>query len=81
MSPSQNGKLYQFINCNIIRDHKIIREDLWVRDGKIINPEMVFYDEKVLPADKIDCGNKLIAPGLIELQINGNDDPFKVSLS
>lgn len=81
MSPSLSSKLYQFINCNIIRDHKIIREDLWVRDGKIINPEKVFYDEKVLPDEKIDCGNKLIAPGLIELQINGNGNLFKGCLS
>lgn len=65
------GKLYQFINCNILRDHKIIREDIWVRNGKIVDPEKIFYDEKISADIKIDCCKKLIAPGFIEIQING----------
>lgn len=39
-------KLVRFHNCRILRGHKIIREDLWVRAGKIIDPEKVFFDEK-----------------------------------
>ncbi len=39
-------QLIKFKNCRILRDHQIIREDLWVRDGKIINPEKIFFDEK-----------------------------------
>lgn len=39
-------RLIKFKNCRILRDHKIIREDLWVRNGKIINPEKIFFDEK-----------------------------------
>lgn len=39
-------RLIKFKNCRILRAHKIIREDLWVRNGKIINPEKVFFDEK-----------------------------------
>lgn len=66
-----NGKLYQFINCKILRDHKIIREDIWVRNGKLVDPEKIFFDEKVSADVKIDCGNKLIVPGFIEIQING----------
>ncbi|XP_043670769.1 N-acetylglucosamine-6-phosphate deacetylase isoform X2 [Vespula pensylvanica] len=60
-----NSKLIlkQFHNCNILRDGKIINEDLWVRDGKIINPEKIFYDEKILPDYKIDCQGALISPG------------------
>lgn len=68
---SSRGKLMQFSNCTILRDSQIIREDLWVRDTKIINPEPVFYDEKLVADLKIDCGNKLIVPGFIDLQING----------
>ncbi|XP_066245063.1 N-acetylglucosamine-6-phosphate deacetylase isoform X1 [Euwallacea similis] len=67
----QNGKLYQFINCYIIREHKIICEDIWVRNGKIVDPEKIFFDEKVVADEKIDCKKKLLAPGFIELQING----------
>lgn len=42
-------KLIKFKNCRILRNHKIIRENLWVRSGKIIDPEKVFFDEKKLP--------------------------------
>lgn len=64
-------KLLQFVNCRILRNHKIITEDLWVRNGKIVNPEVIFFDEKVDSDTKIDCSNAIIAPGFIELQING----------
>lgn len=45
-TPDSPLKLIKFKNCRILRDHKVIREDLWVRSGKIIDPEKVFFDEK-----------------------------------
>lgn len=39
-------RLIKFKNCRILRNHKIIKEDLWVRNGTIINPEKIFFDEK-----------------------------------
>lgn len=42
------AKLIKFKDCRILRNHKISREDLWVRCGKIIDPEKVFFDEKKL---------------------------------
>jgi hypothetical protein len=44
--PDAPSLLKKFYNCRILRDHKIINEDLWVRSGKIIDPEKVFFDEK-----------------------------------
>lgn len=64
-------RLIKFTNCRILRNHKIIREDLWVRNGKIINPEKVFFDEKKQAHVQIDCHNAIISPGFIDLQING----------
>ena len=61
----------KFTNCFILRDNEIIKEDLWVRGGKIINPEPLFFDEKIGPSEVIDCHGALIAPGFIDLQING----------
>ncbi|TRY64342.1 hypothetical protein TCAL_00846 [Tigriopus californicus] len=60
-----------FRNCMLLRNHEIRREDLWVRDGIIIDPEPLFFDEQVGWNQEIDCGGVLIAPGLIDLQING----------
>lgn len=64
-------KLLQFMNCLILRNHKLMKEDLWVRDGKIINPEKVFFDEQITADEKIDCKGAIIAPGFIDIQING----------
>lgn len=72
VKPSEKKNyLKQFHNCQILRDGKIIREDLWVRNGRFVNPEKIFYDEKITPDIKIDCDNALISPGYIDLQING----------
>lgn len=52
----------------------VFREDLWVREGKILNPEKLFFDEEGFADHKVDCGNKIIAPGFIDVQINGKPD-------
>ncbi|KAG5898305.1 hypothetical protein JTB14_022994 [Gonioctena quinquepunctata] len=66
-----NSKLTQFVDCKILRNHTITREDIWVRNGKIVDPEKIFFDEKVQADAVINCNGNLIAPGFIELQING----------
>nr|XP_044250507.1 N-acetylglucosamine-6-phosphate deacetylase [Drosophila takahashii] len=63
--------LLQFTNCRLVRGHRIIQEDLWVRNGRIVNPEPVFFEEQVKSHRRIDCGGAIIAPGYIDLQING----------
>lgn len=65
------GKTIQFKNCRLIRNHRIIIDDLWIRNGKIINPEPVFFDEKIPADEQIDCNGSIIAPGFIDIQING----------
>lgn len=61
----------KYFNCNILKDGKILTQDLWVVDGQIANPEIVFYDKKKIPDVEIDCLGSLITPGFIDLQING----------
>ena len=57
-------KISRFFNCTLLRDHQIVRQDLWMAEGKIIPPQS--------HADiEIDVKNCLIAPGYIDLQING----------
>ncbi|XP_058813712.1 N-acetylglucosamine-6-phosphate deacetylase [Topomyia yanbarensis] len=64
-------KLTQFRNCRLLRNHRLVVDDLWVRAGKIIDPEKVFFDEKRQAHIQIDCNGAIIAPGFIDLQING----------
>ena len=66
-----SGLLIQFWNCYLIRDHQIIRDDLWVRNGTILDPHVLFFEENVGADIKIDCKELLIAPGYIDVQING----------
>lgn len=65
------GRVKVFRNCYILRDSKSLKEDLWVQDGKIINPEPLFFTKRRSFDEEIDCHGALIAPGLIDLQING----------
>ncbi|XP_066545491.1 N-acetylglucosamine-6-phosphate deacetylase isoform X2 [Amia ocellicauda] len=61
----------QFVNCRILKDHRLQREDLWVREGKILNPEKLFFDEEGFADTQVDCQDRIIAPGFIDVQING----------
>lgn len=67
----EKGKLYQFVNCRILRQHRIFEEDFWVRDGVIMNPEKIFFDEKIRADYVVNCNGCFLFPGLIDLQING----------
>lgn len=61
----------QFWLCSRLLVASVFREDLWVREGKILNPEKLFFDEKK-PADvQLDCKGSILAPGFIDVQING----------
>uniref|UniRef100_A0A673GI49 N-acetylglucosamine-6-phosphate deacetylase n=1 Tax=Sinocyclocheilus rhinocerous TaxID=307959 RepID=A0A673GI49_9TELE len=66
-----DAPITQFVNCRILKNHRLQWEDLWVREGKILNPEKLFFDEEGFADLKVDCGNKIIAPGFIDVQING----------
>ncbi|XP_068581912.1 N-acetylglucosamine-6-phosphate deacetylase [Cebidichthys violaceus] len=66
-----DASITQFINCRILREHQLQREDLWVRDGRILDPEKLFFDEQGYADERVDCEGSIIAPGFIDVQING----------
>ncbi|XP_072273742.1 N-acetylglucosamine-6-phosphate deacetylase isoform X2 [Pyxicephalus adspersus] len=66
-----DAPITQFRNCRILRDHGLQWEDLWVRQGRILNPEKLFFDEKGAADVKVNCHGRIIAPGFIDVQING----------
>ena len=79
--PPAKGCLLQFRNCRILRNHKIYRDDLWVRDGKIVDPEKVFFDERKVADIQVDCDDSIIAPGFIDVQINGENCIFREGIT
>jgi len=74
LSPTgpKNG-LTKFTNCRLLRGNQLVNEDLWVSSvsGKIVHSQASFYDELVLPDETIDLGGRIVAPGMIECQLNG----------
>lgn len=66
-----DAAITQFINCRILKDHRLLWEDLWVREGKILDPEKLFFDEEGFADIRVDCEGSIVAPGFIDVQING----------
>jgi N-acetylglucosamine-6-phosphate deacetylase len=60
----KKAMITRFFNGKILKDHSIKQGDLWVADGKIISPASQTDKE-------IDLNEWLVAPGYIDLQING----------
>jgi len=71
LGSTKRGKITQFINCRLLRNHAIVADDLWVRDGEILNPEKLFFEERVIADEYVDCQGMLLVPGFIDVQING----------
>lgn len=46
-----------------------------MREGKILNPEKLFFEEKGSADIQLDCKDSIIAPGFIDVQINGTVKP------
>ncbi|XP_056634706.1 N-acetylglucosamine-6-phosphate deacetylase [Diorhabda carinulata] len=61
----------KFYNCRILRNHKLVDDELYVRNGKVVDAVELFFKEKRVAHIFIDCKGGIIAPGLIDLQING----------
>lgn len=68
----KNG-LTKFTNCRLLKGNDLVWEDLWVSstNGKIVDSQASFYGGRNMPEDTIDLGGRIIAPGLIECQLNG----------
>jgi len=63
--------LKKFTNCRLVKGGKLVRDDLWIRKGIILDPERIYFDEKAVADEVLDCNNAIIAPGYIDIQING----------
>ncbi|KAJ2612796.1 N-acetyl-glucosamine-6-phosphate deacetylase, partial [Coemansia sp. RSA 1694] len=65
------GPITQFYNCVVLKDHKLIDDYVYVQDGKIIDPAKMFFDARRAADVRIDCQGGIVAPGFIDVQING----------
>lgn len=58
-------KIRCFTNARLLIDHQFVEGELWTEGGKVAAKSSRSADEV------IDMGGKMLAPGLIDLQING----------
>ncbi|KAL3316109.1 putative N-acetylglucosamine-6-phosphate deacetylase [Cichlidogyrus casuarinus] len=63
--------LTKFIDCFILKGASLEYDELLVENGVILDPIDVFYRQKRVPQKVISCENAIIAPGFIDIQING----------
>ncbi|XP_065187956.1 N-acetylglucosamine-6-phosphate deacetylase-like [Sycon ciliatum] len=65
------AEIIRFTDCHVLREKGLVKEDLWVRNGKIADPLKLFYNEKLRETVKVNCKGGIVAPGFIDVQING----------
>ena len=68
---SSDDEIIRFTDCSVLLDGELKKDDLWVRGGKIIDPRPLFYQEKRRQTRTIYCKGGIVAPGFIDVQING----------
>lgn len=67
-------RITKFTNCRLVRDNSLIEQDLWVdaSSGKILRSQEAFYGNLTIPDQIIDLGGRIVAPGFIDVQLNGS---------
>jgi len=66
-------RITKFTNCRLVKGEELVSQDLWVSSltGKIVRSQEAFYSENAVPDATVDLGGRIIAPGLIDVQLNG----------
>ncbi|KAI9699526.1 MAG: hypothetical protein M1820_007157 [Bogoriella megaspora] len=77
VSPGSPGgpksHIIKFINCRVVKGDKLVNEDVWIssKSGKIIQSQIAFFEHQAIPDEIIDLGGRILAPGFIDVQMNG----------
>ena len=66
-------RITKFTNCRILKGRELVEQDLWIDSlsGKILRDQVAFYELHLSPDEVIDLGGRILAPGLIDVQLNG----------
>lgn len=67
------AQLTCFYNGFFVRGEVLTTADLWINNatGTIVDPQETFYNQSLVPATRIDLDGRILAPGLIDVQLNG----------
>lgn len=72
--------IIKFENCKILRGHELVRDDFWISGTNIVDPEDLFFNVKLMPDRVVDCRGAIIAPGFLDVQINGLTNIFIITV-
>lgn len=66
-------RITKFTNCRLVRGSSLVEQDLWIDSltGKILKDQEAFYELHLSPDKIIDLGGRIVAPGMIDVQLNG----------
>ncbi|KAJ5847758.1 hypothetical protein N7455_011715 [Penicillium solitum] len=66
-------RITKFTNCRLVCGLNLVEQDLWIDSltGKILKDQEAFYGLHLTPDNIIDLGGRIIAPGMIDVQLNG----------
>lgn len=73
---SGKEEIFCFHNCLLFRNGAFLqlqsdKPQLWVRNGKVLNPLQVSNEEQKEPTIFVDCKGLILAPGFMDIQVNG----------
>lgn len=70
---TSSPRITKFTNCRLVRGSSLVEQDLWIDSltGKILKDQEAFYELHLSPDEVIDLGGRILAPGLIDVQLNG----------
>lgn len=65
--------LTRFTNCRLACEGRLVDKDLVIDSctGKIVDYQAHFYDNRTLPENVVDLQGRILAPGFIDVQLNG----------
>jgi N-acetylglucosamine-6-phosphate deacetylase len=66
-------RITKFTNCRILKNGQLIEQDLWIDSfsGKILRDQEAFYELHLSPDQVINLNGRILAPGFIDVQLNG----------
>lgn len=71
MATAKDEAVLRLCGCRQVVDGRLVERDLFIQDGKIVDPKMLFFEKKRVADLMYDCTGLIVAPGFIDLQING----------
>jgi N-acetylglucosamine-6-phosphate deacetylase len=71
--PTADDRITKFTNCRLLEGDGLIEQDLLINatTGKIIRGQEAFYDQHKAPDTVVNLGGRIVAPGFIDVQLNG----------